>query len=471
MAAAAAEHFADRSTRQLRGERPAARVLRYFVVAADLAVLMTAIALGELHVQGQIGTLVVWGILIAAAGSFTVSSGDASLGFDLPLLLGAGLVLGAVPAGILGLVAVSDVREFRLEIPAGLSLFNRAQISLSVMAGSAIFHATGATLGDWPWTAVAGVLALVVDTLVNYGIVGAYWAIQSNRSFLLVAAGMRFGRGETFIPLYACFGFMGVLLAETYARLGLLGLAAFVAPVLVARQAFAHSRLLEDATRSLVRKDRALRAVDARVSQERRDERMVLAGELHDEVLPPLFQVTLMGHVLKQDLATGRLLDLDEDLPQLLAATEAAQVALRELVRGLRKSSLGAGGLVPTIRVLAKQLESSGGPRISLDLHEVAGTEQASMLAYQVAREAITNASRYSRAKSIEVRLGESEGVIRVVIVDDGVGFDPLAVDQEEHFGLQLIAERVESAGGSVVIDSRLGAGTMVAASVPMDFA
>jgi hypothetical protein len=40
-----------------------------------------------------------------------------------------------------------------------------------------------------------------------------------------------------------------------------------------------------------------------------------VAGDLHDDVLPALFKVHLMGEVLKQDLASGRLLDLDDDLP------------------------------------------------------------------------------------------------------------------------------------------------------------
>ena len=48
---------------------------------------------------------------------------------------------------------------------------------------------------------------------------------------------------------------------------------------------------------------------------------MVVAGELHDEVLPPLFKVHLMGQVLRQDLDSGQLLNLDCDLPELLSAT------------------------------------------------------------------------------------------------------------------------------------------------------
>ena len=127
---------------------------------------------------------------------------------------------------------------------------------------------------------------------------------------------------------------------------------------------------------------------------------MVLAGELHDEVLPPLFKVHLMGQVLKQDLSSGRLLDLDEDLPQLIEATEAAQSAIRDLLGDLRRSPLGAGGLVPTLRLLADQLEGMGSPRILLDVSPVDASEHSQLLTYQVAREALSNAAKHSQGLS-----------------------------------------------------------------------
>ncbi len=100
------------------------------------------------------------------------------------------------------------------------------------------------------------------------------------------------------------------------------------------------------------------------MARERKDERLALAGELHDEVLPSLFKVHLMGQVLKQDLAAGRLLELDDDLPELLLATDAAQRAIRDLLGDLRRSPLGAAGLVPTVRMLVDQLAAAGAPPV-----------------------------------------------------------------------------------------------------------
>ena len=94
---------------------------------------------------------------------------------------------------------------------------------------------------------------------------------------------------------------------------------------------------------------------------------------------------------------------------------------------------------------------------------------RSQLLVYQVAREALNNSARHSRASRIEVRLWKENGLIRLTVADDGIGFDPVLVDREAHFGLQLIVERMEAASGRVVIDSRLGQGTTVTAAMPPD--
>jgi signal transduction histidine kinase len=266
---------------------------------------------------------------------------------------------------------------------------------------------------------------------------------------------------------YISLGLLAVLLAAVYEVAGGWGLATFLMPLILVRQMFMRGRRLEQAALRLAAKDRALISAAEQVLQERKDERLAVAGELHDELLPPLFKVHLMGQVLRQDLSSGRLLDLDEDLPELIIATEIAQSVIRDLVRDLRHSSLGPGGLNSTLELLATQLEGAGSPRIELELSDVGGSHVTQLLVYQVTREALNNAVRHSKASLIRVRLFKEGGAIRLVVEDDGVGFDPGRVDRDAHFGLQLIAERVEAGQGRVVIDSQLGRGTQVMAALP----
>ncbi len=466
-AAAGGRSFGNAKRQSVADEPLPAAVFQWLVVAIDAFILAFGLARGWIHVEGNWVAILMFALLIGIAGSLTLQTGRASLGFDLPLLLAVGLLFGPFTVGAVALLAVFDIREFRGEVGLRLSLFNRAEISLSAMAGTFAFFATGASLSDWPWTALAGVLALIVDTLVNYALVAGYWRLRSGRSFLSVVKEMHVGPPRSFVLTYGCFGFLGVLIAELYTGLGVEAALAFVILVGLGRETFTHRHLLDQTARSLAQKDRVLRGLSKQVATERRDERMLLAGELHDEVLPPLFQVHLMGQVLKQDLASGRLLDLDRDLPPLLDATDAANGVVRKMAKGLRKSSLGPGGLVPSIQGLARTLENLGAPPISLELADVHSDEDTQFIAYQIVRESLRNATRYSRASSIRVRVSEAEGNLSVIVADDGIGFDPGEVDETEHLGLQLIAERVAASGGRLVVDSRLGSGTLVAASLP----
>ena len=147
----------------------------------------------------------------------------------------------------------------------------------------------------------------------------------------------------------------------------------------------------------------------------------------------------------------------------------AAQRAIRDLLGDLRRSPIGAAGLIPTLRMLTDQLESAGAPPVALDIEEFESTPLAQLLAYQVIREALHNAAKHAQATHLTVRLWRDDSLLRLSVVDDGVGFSWLGVDDSRHFGLQMMKERIEAAGGSMFVDSRLGSGTMVAVSVPKD--
>jgi signal transduction histidine kinase len=226
---------------------------------------------------------------------------------------------------------------------------------------------------------------------------------------------------------------------------------------------------LHEASGRLEAKDEAIRRTAESISDERRDERVTLAGELHDSVLPPLFKVHLMGQVIKEDLDAGRLLELDADLPELLSATDEAQRAVREVVSELRSSPIGPGGLAGTVRQLARHLEANGAPPLVLSLGDFPAAPSTNLVLYQAAREAMLNASLYAKSGVIRVHLWSEDGEARLMVVDEGVGFDTARVDERNHFGLQFMRERVEALGGRFVIDSKLGKGTVVAVSVPLE--
>jgi signal transduction histidine kinase len=442
----------------------------FFAALTVLVVVVLAIGLAndwKVLMKGA-PALLVW-VAVAAIGDLLPVQlwRDVSLSMSLPVTLAAGMVLPSWEAGLVAFVAALDRREFRREVSAARALYNRSQVAASVMLASAAFHAMGGSPTEWPEVLAIGLVALSVDLVANSILVMVPVALMSR---LPTAEVVRRVYGESPVEHalgYLCLGSLAVLLGAVYEVGQGWGLMAALIPLALARQVFMRGRRLEEAAKKLAAKDRALVSATEQTLLERRDERMAVAGELHDEVLPPLFKVHLMGQVLRQDLNSGRLLDLDEDLPELLVATEVAQSAIRALLRDLRQSSLGPGGLNATLELLARQLEAAGSPSIQLDLGEVGGSNVCQLLAYQVTREALNNAARHSRATKITVRLFREMGLIRLIVEDDGIGFDPALVDGDQHFGLQLIAERVEAGRGRVVVDSQLGSGTRVMATFP----
>jgi signal transduction histidine kinase len=145
---------------------------------------------------------------------------------------------------------------------------------------------------------------------------------------------------------------------------------------------------------------------------------------------------------------------------------------MRVLIRSLRGSPLGTGGLAETLRLLVRYMEQESTARIALSCEPGGGTPLVQLLAYQVAREALRNALRHSKArhsKASEVMIGvvDQDGDLRITVEDDGIGFDPESVDQKTHFGLALLRERIEIAGGVIYVDSRIGEGTRTIARLP----
>jgi signal transduction histidine kinase len=89
----------------------------------------------------------------------------------------------------------------------------------------------------------------------------------------------------------------------------------------------------------------------------------------------------------------------------------------------------------------------------------------ATLCLYWVAQEALRNAIRHSGTDGVAVELAGTPAEVRLVVSDSGAGFDPAA--RCGGLGLVSMSERVRSAGGRLMIDSRPGGGTRVEARVP----
>ncbi|SNX57619.1 PAS domain S-box-containing protein [Streptomyces sp. TLI_55] len=136
---------------------------------------------------------------------------------------------------------------------------------------------------------------------------------------------------------------------------------------------------------------------------------------------------------------------------------------LLQVARGIHPAILSQGGLGPALRSLARR---SAVP-VELDLKLPPGRlpEQVEVAAYYVASECLNNAAKHAHARVVEVRAGVEDGVLELVVGDDGVG----GVETGRGSGLIGLVDRVEAIGGRVELGSPPGAGTTLRARLPLD--
>jgi signal transduction histidine kinase len=411
--------------------------------------------------------LLVWGVMVAAVDLLPVRYSDVfHQTMGLPVLLAAGMQLPAQEVALLAFVACWDPRELRREIGLGRALFNRSHIALSASAASLVFHALGGSLESWPSVIVVAIVALVADIVINWTLVLMAASLATQEHLSAIVSGIFLGSATTYVLTYAAVGLLALLIASADEAVGNWGLVASVAPLALARQVFLGRTQTALSVSEAIEKEELLAEMSGRIADERRDERARIAMSLHDEVLPAIFEVHLMGEVLRQDLDSGRLLDLEADIPQLRIAANGAANLTRTLISSLRRSAIGPAGLASTLRLLIEEL-SIHGPPIRHQVEEIEAAPLTQLLIYQVAREALRNAVLHANAAEVSIRLFVDGPNIRLIVSDDGIGFVPSAAARDLHFGLRMMAERAEQAGGLLHIQSCPGQGTQITGRFP----
>jgi signal transduction histidine kinase len=208
-----------------------------------------------------------------------------------------------------------------------------------------------------------------------------------------------------------------------------------------------------------VSRDAVRRVVEAQELERKR-----LARELHDETGQALTSI-LLGLKPLEDATEGE--------------TRAAVLALRELVVStlqnvrrlaveLRPSALDDFGLVPAIQRLAESFGESG---VHVDVEAQIGDERlpeaVETTLYRIVQEALTNVTKHAEARRLSITLTRKNGSIVAIVEDDGKGFDPAAAESDG-LGLLGMRERLALVGGKLRIEAAAGAGTTIAAEVPV---
>jgi two-component system sensor histidine kinase UhpB len=209
---------------------------------------------------------------------------------------------------------------------------------------------------------------------------------------------------------------------------------------------------LEDERRESAR--RALRAQE--------DERRRLARELHDEL-----GQTMTGVLLRIDEAI-RTPD-DADLEEAREDARRSLDEVRRIARDLRPDTLAELGLHSALSALATRLTRQTGVPVQRDLDDDLPPlgDDAEIVVYRVAQEALTNVARHADAKRIVMALAHADGAVTLTVDDDGRGVPSHA--GREARGITGMRERALLVHGRLKVGASPIGGARVTLRVPVE--
>ena len=216
--------------------------------------------------------------------------------------------------------------------------------------------------------------------------------------------------------------------------------------------------------------ERHFRGLARSVLRVQEDERRRFARELHDGIGQNL---TALKHRL-QALAT-RSTDQDEIAAALQLCSDTLEDT-RSLSRLLRPQILDDLGLVAALNWLARSSGDAGGFTVEVEcdcdpLPEAVDSEVATLV-FRIAQEGFANIVRHARASQVWLRLRCSGAWLQMMLVDDGVGFDPDAArssaSASRSSGVAGLRERAEMFGAQLKWISAPGEGTQLRLRVPL---
>jgi signal transduction histidine kinase len=414
--------------------------------------------------------LLFWLVLILLANLFDVEIAPLQFTLDTPLLLATALLYGPAAAAAVVLLGSSDAREFRRAVSPSQAVYNRSQIAISVFFAGVLFHATSGSSSSWPASILGTAAAVGVFHLLNTSFVAGYVAAEGRGSPALVFRRLVIGRPLEYGVTYFGYGILALVLARLFKEVGGWSVVLFLIPIVVAQIALVRAEKLRLLAERLRSRERLLELLSDRVVEERRDERIRIACGLHDDVLQSLIRISQLGFFLKRE--TPSETQAADDAAELVQISNDTIRILREVVGDLRKSPLGRGGLVRTLRDLSRDLQIQWRTRISVTgPRELPLSAEGQLAAYHVAKEGILNALKHAGASSVQVSVHPVGESVSVEVVDDGHGFDPEGVDESMHFGLGLLRERAHMLGGRFLLESTPGSGTRLVVVLPVSSA
>jgi len=202
-------------------------------------------------------------------------------------------------------------------------------------------------------------------------------------------------------------------------------------------------------------------------------ERERLARELHDGIGQILGYAGMQAETALEWVRSGNRDKAATTLERLAGVAREAHADVRESILSLKADPLQGWSFIPTLGRYLEKFQAHHGIRTELSISGGVGDDTfepaAAVQLLRVVQEALSNARKHGGAKNLKLTVDANGSRARITITDDGHGFDTgrLGGEDSSHYGLVFMRERLQQIGGSVEIDSKPGAGTVLKLDVP----
>ena len=217
--------------------------------------------------------------------------------------------------------------------------------------------------------------------------------------------------------------------------------------------------------------ERYSKELTTRVLQAQEEERKRIARELHDDTAQALSTLLINLDLLDSGASVdGDALRLGFE--RIRDLTQRTLDNVRALSHDLRPTILDDFGLVAALRWFADEFKQTFGVRVDVDIEQPPErlSPEVEVALFRIAQEALTNSGKYAAASRARVVLSFPDGRAKLVVEDNGTGFDPHQVTgptRQGGLGLYGMQERAELLGAALEIDTSPGKGTRVTVVVP----
>lgn len=211
-----------------------------------------------------------------------------------------------------------------------------------------------------------------------------------------------------------------------------------------------------------------LRQMSSQVLTAQEEERKRIARELHDDTAQALASLLVHLRLLARSAADERL---RAGLTELRNLTGAALEGVRRLAIDLRPPVLDDLGLEVALQAYVQDFSRRWPIRATFtSSHHGRLPPDVELVLYRIVQEALSNVAKHASASQAEACLTRRERTLRMLIEDDGCGFDVEAtkVSRQPGLGLFGMQERLALIGGTLRVESTVGRGTRVSAEVPL---